>query len=126
LAEEHELAGLMRQAVQTLPTGQRREVVLFYLMGLTHVETAAALEIPIGAVKTRLHKARNTLRRQLWTRWEEIQAMSTIETPEEATSDYVDARVVDVRRIMPNEQYTLARTVVLLQETGAQQRLLRI
>jgi hypothetical protein len=44
--------------------------------------------------------------------------MSTIETPEQATTDYVDVRVVDVRRIVPNERYTIPRNVVLLQETG--------
>ena len=128
IAEEHELATRVRQVVQTLPVGQRKAVALFYLVGLTHAETAAAFDIPIGAVKTRLHKARTSLRRQLSTLWEEMQPMSTTETPRqgEATSDYVDVRVVDVRRIVPNERYTIPRTVVLLQETGGDQRSLGI
>ena len=126
LAEEHELATRIRRVVQTLPTGQRKAVVLFYLRGLNHVETAAALGIPVGAVKTRLHKARDNLRRELWSLWEEMQPMPTIETPPETASDYVDVRVVDVRRIAPNEQYTIPRSFVLLQETGPQQRILGI
>jgi RNA polymerase sigma factor (sigma-70 family) len=126
LAEEHELATRVRRVVQSLPTGQRKAVVLFYLRGLSHMETAAALGIPVGAVKTRLHKARSNLRRQLWNLWEEMQPMATSEMPQETTSDYVDVRVVDVRRIVPNEQDTLPRGVVLLQETGAQQRILGI
>ena len=126
VAEEHELAARVRRVVQTLPAGQRKAVVLFYLSGLSHMETAAALGIPVGAVKTRLHKARHTLRRELWSLWEEMQPMATSETPRATTSDYVDVRVVDVRRIVPNEQYTIPRSVVLLQETGAEQRILGI
>ncbi len=45
LAEEHELATRVRQVVQTLPTAQRKAVALFYLMGRTHAETVAALDI---------------------------------------------------------------------------------
>ena len=126
LAEEHELTTRIRQVVEALPTGQRRAVVLFYLMGLSHVETAGALGLPVGAVKSRLHKARLNLRRNLWNLWEEMQPMSTSATHQGSTFDYVDVHVVDVRRIVPNEQYTLARNVVLLQETGDPQRILGI
>jgi RNA polymerase sigma factor (sigma-70 family) len=126
LAEEHELATRVRRVVQTLPTGQRKAVALFYLSGLSQVETAAALGIPVSAVKTRLHKARDNLRRELWSLWEEMQPMSTIDTTQQATSDYVDVDVIDVRRIVPNEQYTIGRNVVLLQETGGQRRILGI
>ena len=52
--------------------------------------------------------------------------MSRIETPRDTTPEYVEVRVVDVRRVVPNERYTIARNVVLLQETGAQQRILGI
>jgi len=71
LAEERELTVRVRQAVDTLPTGQRAAVVLFYLAGLNQAETAVALGIPPGAVKARLHKARANLRRALSTLWEE-------------------------------------------------------
>jgi bifunctional DNase/RNase len=101
-------------------------VVLFYLKGMSHVETAAALSIPVGAVKTRLHKARHNLRRELWSLWEEMKPMSTVEMTKETTHDYVDVRVADVRRIVPHEGYTIPRNVVLLQETGAPKRVLGI
>jgi RNA polymerase sigma factor (sigma-70 family) len=60
-----EVAGLVRAAVAELPRGQREAVTLFYLAGLTHAEAAEHLGIPPGAVKTRLHKARTSLRVRL-------------------------------------------------------------
>ena len=45
--------------------GQREAVTLFYLAGLTQAEAAEHLGIPPGAVKTRLHKARASLRARL-------------------------------------------------------------
>lgn len=70
LTEAADLASQVRRAVADLPSRQRSAVVLFYLSGLTHAETAASLEIEIGAVKTRLHKARRTLKQQLSDAWE--------------------------------------------------------
>lgn len=66
--EQVEAAELRRRvgaAVTELPSGQRAAVILHYLAGLTQAETAALLGIAPGAVKTRLHKARATLRRSL-------------------------------------------------------------
>jgi RNA polymerase sigma-70 factor (ECF subfamily) len=64
-AEARELAERVRAAIATLPRGQREAVTLFYLAGLTHAETAAHLGTAVSAVKTRLHKARASLRAQL-------------------------------------------------------------
>jgi RNA polymerase sigma factor (sigma-70 family) len=125
VAEEHELATRIRRAVQALPTGQRTTIVLFYLSGLSHAEIAAALGIPTGAVKTRLHKARANLRRELWSLWEELHPMSA-ETGHDTSVDYVDARVIDVRRVLPDERYAVARNVVLLQEADGDQRILGV
>jgi RNA polymerase sigma factor (sigma-70 family) len=124
-AEEDEISRQVRQAVHALPPGQRAAVVLFYLAGLSHAETAAALGVPIGAIKTRLHKARASLRRDLWTLWEELHAMPAT-TPQEAAIEYVDVRVVDVRRVLPEEGRTLTRDVILLQETSGAGRILGI
>lgn len=63
-AEEAELAERVRSVVARLPTGQRSAVTLHYLAGLTQAETADVLGIEVGAVKTRLHKARAALRRR--------------------------------------------------------------
>ncbi len=63
--EAAELAARVRGAIAALPPGQREAVTLFYLAGLTQAEAAAHLGIPAGAVKTRLHKARASLRVRL-------------------------------------------------------------
>jgi len=70
-AEAAEAGDRVRAAVAALPSGQRAAVTLHYLAGLTQAETAAALGVEVGAVKTRLHKARAALRRQLGERREE-------------------------------------------------------
>jgi RNA polymerase sigma factor (sigma-70 family) len=62
---ERELAARVRAAIAALPQGQREAVTLFYLAGLTHAEAAQHLGIAPGAVKTRLHKARASLRARL-------------------------------------------------------------
>lgn len=55
---ESVLRSLDREAVQgalaTLPEEQRRPILMAYFEGLTHVEIAAALSIPLGTVKSRL------------------------------------------------------------------------
>jgi RNA polymerase sigma factor (sigma-70 family) len=61
-----DLVMCVRRAVAELPRGQRAAVLLFYLSGLSYAETAALLGIDVGAVRTRLHKARGALRTHLW------------------------------------------------------------
>jgi uncharacterized protein len=82
-------AARIRRAIATLPPGQRDAVALFYLAGLTHAEAAEHLGVPAGAVKTRLHKARATLRRRLDPLWKEQFAMPDTLVP---------MHVADVRR----------------------------
>jgi RNA polymerase sigma factor (sigma-70 family) len=65
LVAVREVARLVRAAIADLPPGQREAVTLYYLAGLSQAEAAAHLGIPPGAVKTRLHKARATLRTRL-------------------------------------------------------------
>jgi bifunctional DNase/RNase len=60
-----EIARRLHDAIDALPKGQREAVTLYYLAGLSQAEAAAYLRIPPGAVKTRLHKARATLRVRL-------------------------------------------------------------
>lgn len=60
-----ELTSHVRAAIATLPPGQRQAVALFYLAGLTHAEIAEEIGTQPGAVKTRLHKARKSLRASL-------------------------------------------------------------
>ncbi len=65
IVAQREVTALVRAAIAALPPGQREAVTLFYLAGLTHAEAAEHLGIPPGAVKTRLHKARASLRARL-------------------------------------------------------------
>lgn len=55
----------VRFAVQSLPPFQREVVVLVEYEGLTLEETARAVGADVGAVKSRLHRARENLRRML-------------------------------------------------------------
>ena len=105
VAEAADLAYRVRRAVDDLPSGQRSAILLFYLAGMTYAETAATLGIKVGAVKTRLHKARRTLRRQLWHIWKE-EFMATT-----ADSHLVEMRAINVQA-SPNQR------AVLLQEVG--------
>jgi RNA polymerase sigma-70 factor (ECF subfamily) len=57
-----DLAASVRAAIAALPEGQQHAVRLFYLSDLSYKETAALLGIAEGTVRTRLFKARGTLR----------------------------------------------------------------
>lgn len=48
-----------------LPLIEREVLTLFHLEGLSLAETAAALSVPAGTVKSRLHRARTMLRNRL-------------------------------------------------------------
>jgi len=108
-AEEAELADVVRRAIDALPSGQRAAVALFYLDGLTYAEVAVTLGIELGAVKTRLHKARRTLGHHLLTIWKEYTVTTT-------ATEWLDVQLDDVVRASvadpPGE-----RSILLLKET---------
>ena len=116
LAEAGDLANRVRRAVTDLPPGQRDAVMLFYLSGLTYAETAALLRVEVGAVKTRLHKARRALRRQLWG------AMKEEEMAMEVDAQPVDVRIADVRR-QPAETDKPGYHMLVLEEVDGTRRL---
>lgn len=53
-------AGLLR-LVDQLPTKQRQVIMLFYMEEQSHEEVATLLAMPLGTVKTLLHRARERL-----------------------------------------------------------------
>lgn len=61
----HEDRLAVRQAMATLPPGQRACVVLRYFEGLTEPETAEVLGVAVGTVKSQTHKALRHLERAL-------------------------------------------------------------
>jgi RNA polymerase sigma-70 factor (ECF subfamily) len=71
VATPHETAALaeqrveVRQALDALPGDLRSLIALHYTAGLSLRETAEALDVAVGTVKSRLHAALNILRREL-------------------------------------------------------------
>jgi RNA polymerase sigma-70 factor, ECF subfamily len=56
---------LINSALQLLPGEQRQAVELAYFSGLTHVEIASELGVPLGTIKTRIRAAIEKLRASL-------------------------------------------------------------
>jgi RNA polymerase sigma-70 factor (ECF subfamily) len=63
LAQER--AALVEQAVLALPPLQREALILFEYEDLSLEEIATVVGVDVGAVKSRLHRARQALRRKL-------------------------------------------------------------
>jgi bifunctional DNase/RNase len=117
IADAADLADRVRRAVARLPDGQRAAVTHFYLSGLTYIETADLLGINVAAVKTRLHKARKTLKKQLWDLSKEEEMAMDVDTQP------VEVRVVDVRRLAA-EAHKPPYDVVVTDEIDGNRRLL--
>jgi len=62
---DKELAAIVKDAVQKLPPLQREALILFEYEGLSLAEVAAVVDSDVGAVKARLHRARERLRNAL-------------------------------------------------------------
>ncbi len=67
-AYDHELRAALERAIDRLPNRYRCVFVLRVIEGMDVAETAAALELGAEAVKSRLHRARALLRRDLQRR----------------------------------------------------------
>jgi RNA polymerase sigma-70 factor (ECF subfamily) len=64
-ATRHELASALNRAIDALDPSQREVLVLRDVEGLSAPEVARVLGTSVDAVKSRLHRARVTVRRQL-------------------------------------------------------------
>ena len=69
IAQRLELYGLLSAAVRELPEPLRRAVYLRYFEDRSPTEIAAALDLPVKTVKTRLYRATERLRETLERRW---------------------------------------------------------
>ena len=68
LTEEQEWRQILLQAVDALPPRHRVVVILHYLEELSLKEIAYVLDVPEGTVKSRLHYARESLKRAILER----------------------------------------------------------
>lgn len=65
--EDLELRDRLEKAIARLPANYRLVVAAHYLEGLRYEDLAEALQLPLGTVKTQLHRAKQQLRRLLET-----------------------------------------------------------
>lgn len=65
LAEWTLQAEAVREAVRLVPEDQRRTIELAYFMGMTHVEIAERMDVPLGTVKSRLRIGLEKMREYL-------------------------------------------------------------
>jgi RNA polymerase sigma-70 factor (ECF subfamily) len=65
---DHELRSVLENAISALPDAYRSVFVLRVVEGLSINETAAALDVGVETVKTRLHRGRALLRKTLQRR----------------------------------------------------------
>lgn len=61
VAMAHEVGERLRAAMDTLPTPQRQAYELYERTGLDYAGVAEKLRLPIGTVRSRLHRARATI-----------------------------------------------------------------
>jgi RNA polymerase sigma-70 factor, ECF subfamily len=64
-AERNDGIRVLQKAIDALPLNQRVVIVLYYVNDQSLQEIAQILEVPVGTVKSRLHYARENLRRHL-------------------------------------------------------------
>lgn len=63
--DNQELGQVLQQAIQKLPEKQRTAFVLHKLEGLSHQKISEILEISISSVEARIHRAKQTLKKEL-------------------------------------------------------------
>ena len=69
VAEEHDLHRFVLQAIDDLSPKDKEATLLFYYEQLTLQEIAALLDVSVGTIKGRLHRARKQLQERLSTEY---------------------------------------------------------
>lgn len=64
-AASKELGEVLERAIATLRPEYRTAIVLCHVEGRAYEEIAEIMDVPLGTVKTYIHRARNELKRQL-------------------------------------------------------------
>jgi RNA polymerase sigma factor (sigma-70 family) len=118
-AEAAEVAQRVRDAVRDLPFGQREAVLAFYWQGLSHAEAARELGIRPGAVKARLHQARENLTQTLSDLIDETEEVAVSPIDDDT---YVEASLLEVRSLAADDPVRRTHAVTL-EETSGDRRL---
>lgn len=71
-------AGRTREALSRLNAGDREALLLYGVAGLTYAEIAVATNVPVGTVRSRIHRARTKLR-ELVGPWSAIMGTEDID-----------------------------------------------
>lgn len=85
---ERQMATILR-SLEVLPTDQRQVLELWAFERLSYDEIASVLEIPIGTVRSRLHRARAFLQNEIGTR-RRYRASTDSTTSGAATAGHAD------------------------------------
>jgi len=65
MVEENELVALLSDEINRLPETLKAPLLLFYVDELRYEEVAEVMNLPMGTVKTYLHRGRNLLRQRM-------------------------------------------------------------
>lgn len=110
LAERGEQAALVRSAVRDLPEAHRTVITLYYMAGHSQREIAGFLEIPVKTVKSRLHAARDRLRKRMVDMAREELGKSAL--PQGFAEETVEQAVARARALNDGERYDEAETLL--------------
>jgi RNA polymerase sigma factor (sigma-70 family) len=110
LAERREQAALVRAAVRDLPEAHRTVTTLYYMAGHSQREIAEFLEIPVKTVKSRLHTARDRLRKRMVEMVRDDFGKSSL--PEGFADETVEQAVSRARAFNEGERYDEAEALL--------------
>lgn len=65
IVERRELASVILEAIEALPSRYKVPLTMFYLNGLSYTKVADFLDIPLGTVKSLIYRAREKLKKIL-------------------------------------------------------------
>lgn len=110
VAEQHDLARQVQDAIRELPVPQRTVTTLFYINGYSHQEIADFLEVPANTVKSRLHASRSRLReRMIDMVQDELKANAL---PEDFTKETVEQAVARAGILNKDHKYEEAEELL--------------
>lgn len=115
IAEEREQYKIVLNAVNTLSSGDRDIILLFYYAQLSLQEIITVMDIPLSTVKVRLHRARQRLKTALMERHPDIFPR------EKRRPIMVKVTIADVRKVELKEgqpQFAEQYVIVLYDEAG--------